>query len=285
MTIDEASEVLDVRRDASPEEIASAFRRAAHRTHTDAPNGNRADWDRAVEARDALLTERSGGALVHIDVAKELVRGPSEALERLEQRRERATATESTLQSVTLRHTSPLTRRKRSAWIVGAAAGTLGTIVTVIRTVAISGTGEAEGAAIIGFLAGAYVLAGALVVWGFLLQFRAEQLAQAIEDVTAQLSRRASYLQILNEIRCESELSDEWGVYEFEQAIDDWVDATASSHPSSLASTARGIGSWDFGELLLSKGLELDVLRERTYEEDGELFVTHSIQVGEPSAA
>ncbi len=222
--------------------------------------------------------------MVRVDVAKELVRSQTEAIERLEQRNERAAATERTLQSVTLRHTSPLARRKRSAWVAGAVAGALGAITTLIRTVAVSGTGKVEEAAIIAFLAAAYLVAGSLAVWGFLLQFRAEQLTHAIEDVTAQLSRRANYLQILNEIRQESDLSDQWGIYEFEQAIDYWVDATATNHPSSLAATAREIGSWDFGELLLSKGLELDVLRESTYEEDGELFVTHTIQV-KPAAA
>lgn len=163
--------------------------------------------------------------------------------------------------------------------MASAMAGVLGTIVTLIRTVAVSGTGDSEGAAIVLFLAGAYLASGALAVWGFVLQFRAERLTHAIEDITAQLSRRANYLQILNEIRQESWLSEEWGIDEFEQSIDEWVDATASHHPSSLAATAHEIGPRDFAELLISKGLELDVLRERTHEDGGELFVTHSVRV------
>jgi ABC-type multidrug transport system fused ATPase/permease subunit len=279
MTVEEACELLDVQPDASEEEIGSGFRRAARSTHTDAPGGNRADWDRVVEARDILLGQHPGQTLVRIDVAKELVRSQSEAIERLEQRNERAAATASALQSVTLRHTSSLDRRKRSAWMAGAAAAALGTLITVIRTVAISGTGTTETVAIAAFMAGAYFGAGALAIWGFVLQFRAEQLTHAIEDVTAQLSRRANYLQALNEIRQTSELPDEWLIDDFEHAIDDWADATASSHPSSLASTAREIGSRDFGELVISKGLELDVLDESTYEDDGELFVTHAIKL------
>jgi hypothetical protein len=223
--------------------------------------------------------------MVRVDVAKELVRSQNEALERLERRNERAAATESTLQTVTLRHTSKLDRRKRAAWIAGAAAAALGTLVTVIRTVAITDTGSTEGTAILAFMAVAYVAAGAMAIWGFLLQFRAEQLTQAIKDVTAQLSRRANYLQILNEIRLSSELRDEWLIFELEEAIDEWADATASNHPSSLASTAREIGFRDFGELLISKGLELDVLDERSYEDDGELFVNHTIRLTEPRVA
>jgi hypothetical protein len=278
MTLDEACAVLEVSPDASREEISRAFRQAARTAHTDSPDGDRAAWDRVVEARDVLQARPSETALVR-DIAREVAKVQSNGLERLERRREHEAATRSTLQSVTLRHTSPLLRRQRSAWLAGAAAGALGAIATVIRTVAINGTGNSEAAALVGFLTGAYLIAGVLTARGFLLRFQAERLGHAIEDVTAQLSRRANYLQILNEIREQSWLSDEWMIGEFEQAIDEWVAATATSRPSSLAATAQEIGSRDFCELLIAKGLELEVIRERTYEDEGELFVVHSIRI------
>jgi uncharacterized protein YhaN len=277
MTREEACAILGASAGASSEEISNAFRKAARRTHTDSPTGDRAEWDRVVEARDLLLGKDPGSSLVRVDLAQELVRGQNEALERVEQRREQADATQSALQSVTLRHTSSLNRRKRTAWTMGAIAAGLGTLLTIVRTVAISGTDRPEETVIAASLAGAYFVAGVFVLVGFLLQFKAQQLGDAIEDVTAQLSRRANYLELLNEIRGTSHLPAAWLMVDFEQALEEWTDATASHHPTSLASTAREIGARDFGELVIAKGLELGVLSEKTEEDEGEFFVLFGI--------
>lgn len=275
MTADEARTVLGVAPDASIAQIGAAFRRAAKQAHTDTESGDRDEWERVVAARDALLDH--GDALVRVDIAQALVRSQSQALERVEKRNERTAATESAVRSVMLRHTSPLDRKKRAAWTAGAVAAGVGTLITVIRTVAVGATGYSEGVAIAAFMAGAYIVAGLFTLIGFVLQFRAQQLTHAVEDVTAQLSRRANYLSLLNEIRESAYLPMPWGTEEFNDAIEEWAETT-SRHPSSLASTARDIGSRDFAELVIAKGVELEVLDEEAEEMEENFFVSFRIR-------
>jgi DnaJ domain len=281
MTVREALEILGVGPDAAKEEIEAAFRKAARTAHPDSENGNRPLWDRLVEARDLLIGPSESRTLVPLDAVREMARAQERALVRADERAERVAATEITVRSVVMRHTAPLERQRRVAWAAGLFAGGIGVLLTLLRSVDLRPEGEA-GSALVTVMILLYVTSGLLGLIGITFRFRAERLEQVINDVTSQLSRKSEYLRVLNEIRRESTVPFPWSRDAFDYALDEWENGL-SEISSSLAGTVARIGIDDFGEIFLSKGVELGVLVESTEDVEGELFAFYDL--AKPTAA
>jgi DnaJ-like protein len=282
----EAYGVLGIDEGASREEIESAYRRAAKLAHPDVAGGDRDRWDLLIEARDLLLGAR-GGDLVPVHVAVELARVQEKALIRIDERHERAGATQGEVQSVVRRHTSNLDRRQRAAWAAGIFSGGIALAVAVLRAVVLTGPSAEQNAVFATMIAVFALAAAGAGAVGFVARTRAEHLRHMIEDVTNQLSQRAQYLRVLTEIRQASGREPPWEAESFDEAIDEWTDVVGRGERASLAFTASRIGPRDFGRLVVAKGLELGVLEEATREVEGLLIVSYGLadlqQAGVPA--
>ncbi len=277
MEAERACELLGIDSGESKDEIEHAFRRVAKKAHPDSEDGDREAWDRLVEARDLLLARLPGADLIPSKVALEVARSQELTLDRLEKRREQATATEGELRSVVRRHTSRLDRRKRESWALGVIAGGLAAAVAVMRAVVLTGPNVDQNAFIAGLIAVLALGSGAAGLVGFMSRARVEHLTQAIEDVTNQLSRKAEYLRLLTEIKRVTDRTPPFESEALDEAIDEWSHLVGREEPESLAYTATRIGARDFARLFVAKGLELGVLKESTLEVDGELWVTYYV--------
>jgi hypothetical protein len=138
-----------------------------------------------------------------------------------------------------------------------------------------------------------YAFAAASAILG-LLAWRASArvtwLETALEDAGDEFSDRNSYLQMLDEVRRNSDLGFDWSRSELMAAVADWAASARTPRRAGLVLSAmrrllfpgprQGIplreianivGRADFTNLIIAKGLERELLIERRVTGDGHM--------------
>jgi hypothetical protein len=281
MTKKEAYDLLKIPGDASRAEIDAAFRKASKTTHPDTERGHRDQWDRILQARDLLIEPSNGQAVVPLDTALELARTQERAIVRHEQVRRHEVASERAMHAIVRRQTSRLDERRRTAWAFGVSAGGIGALVLLLRAVALTGLGDMENGIVVVAISILSIGAGVAAAVGWVYRTRAERIGHFVEDATTQLSNRGQYIQVLSEIEREGGHIPPWRLDELEEAVDEWSLQVGIHELGSLASSALRIGHRDFAQLLITKGVELDLLAENIVDVGGGTSITYSPKVAE----
>lgn len=276
MDVAEARDLLGVGKHATRQEMQSAYRHVAKEAHPDAVNGSDDKWEALSEAHDLLMSRaESSQELVPLSLALDLVRVQEKGLVLREKQKQRAAKAEATLKSIVRSQTSRLDERKRKAWAVGVGVGGIAIVVTLLRAVALTGIAGEENAVVVLVISLLSVVAGIAAGWGWFFRVQTERLAHFIEDATAQLSDPGQYVQVLNEIEVEGGHSPPWTPGELEEAVDEWSIQIGDFDRRSMGMQALKIGKFDFTRLLIAKGLELELLEEKTRQQSGALSLVY----------
>lgn len=198
-----------------------------------------------------------------------------------------AAATE---QRIIRRRTSRLRRTQRQAWVVALIVAVAAGAFQLLRVV----TADDKAA-------DTFTLAGAVMVFlavvaGALLKFRADNLAQAVEDFAALLDE-ADHIRVLNAIGAEQAAGrlrpGEWWTREdLEDALEHWGRAPkipallepyerlgVLSHGGTLEALAATIGALDAAAIVVAKGLASGAINQARAA--GESRFAWGVQEGE----
>lgn len=281
MHLDDALYLLQLTDDGAitPRDIERAFRRQARNVHPDA-GGSRTDWDALKEAQQVALHHYDEvGAELEVQTLRELVRANRSALE-LAQRREE---TADTKHAVVRRRTSSLIKARRLTWGFTTASAIALALYKLLEAFAAAG-GDPE--ATPSFLFDAQTIFFSLSISiigliGLLFKIRADRIAQAVEDLTAELGDHEVYSQLKDEIDQYGGVDEGawWSVGQLEGKVGRWINPRLSglSGPDlirapfelrlhlfgapSLAAIGRRIGDRDATRIVLRKGLEIGAIR------------------------
>lgn len=119
-------------------------------------------------------------------------------------------------------------------------------------------------------------MAGASGILFSMLKSRIEQVEQDLQELNEFLHSKANYIEFFSEIVSLNNPSKSyWTNKEIYRGIRD-KEKFFRSFPPQLYSTLRMIGEQSLGNLLISKGLEIELLKEDTIIENGIYIVRYS---------
>ncbi|MCW3049163.1 MAG: hypothetical protein JWO74_3447 [Solirubrobacterales bacterium] len=267
-------------------DVERAYRRHTPRAHPDR-GGTREAWDLLQQARRVALEACDG--VPALPPGTELVRPGDAALERMSireialagqrelalvRRAQEAAATERT---VIRRRTSRLARAKRQAWTMAVLAALTAGLFQVFRVIT-AGDAAADGVAV-----AAAVIAAVAGAVGALLKMRADNIAQAIEELTAMLGDVDDHGALLESVAAVGDPDGDlgagrwWPRASLEEALHRWS-VVRPDLPSrimapyeefgllpqraELRPLAALVGPADTAELVIAKALESGTLEE-----------------------
>jgi hypothetical protein len=292
MPLDAALRELDLNHlPTTTEEVERAFRVKAHAAHPD-HGASRDAWDKLEQARKVVLAHCSDtGSALEIRALREVVLANQTVLNQVRRKDETA----ETKRAVIRRRTSAVTSAKRRAWAVTGVGAVSTAGYKLVRSVFYSDSYRSppvfDRTTVL-----VTILLASMGVIGIALKLYADRLEQAVEDLTAELSDRDTFLLLMAEI-CAPESAALargrwWTRTRLEEGVAQWMDGVPDlfrvgtpwsflgvARPA-LASIARKVGAADTTRLMLAKGLEVGSLEQRSAASDVTEYAWGAVAAG-----
>ncbi|HRG01126.1 MAG TPA: DnaJ domain-containing protein [Bacteroidia bacterium] len=268
MTINRAFEILKLSITATKEQVEESYKTLIKAHHPDKTNGDGAKAAEINEARETAinyLTE-TNSSLALIRQFTDIIKVDNIAIQkRIEYKKD----SDAIISKIYRRQGSKYKKYKQLAKFSGIASGAMALVTSKLVPLfeGILGQHPIYSAAfgILAFTAGFYYL---------MFNSMAERIQDSIDDLKDSLDDKANYIDILTSILLnQKNLNEIITRREFERIIQDWLDEDRPVRlerlelhllidKDSLNRIARRIGKTDFSKLLISKGLEKEILEE-----------------------
>ena len=290
--LDDAYRLIGIDPDATDDEVRTRYRHLARRAHSD-HGGADAEMARINEAYAIVLESREGasGDLLlrrNLDLT---TRASAEIARKEELREDSRRAFDGAI-----RHrTSRLKQAKRQGTWAAIASGGLGVIIALMRTLQLDTVDTFEGEEV--WLTSTTRLLLILIclslsaLFAFLAwraSLRANWLETALEDFSDSLSDKNSFLRLISILRSEAGLPERWTRDDLTESISHWsagkrpmrsrllvaesimglISPRARHEEIPLEDLANVAGPVDTARLIISKGLERELIDEKPAPED-----------------
>ncbi|HEX6153304.1 MAG TPA: J domain-containing protein [Solirubrobacterales bacterium] len=292
LELDDAYRLLGIGPDATDEEIRTQFRQLARRAHSD-HGGADAAMARLNEAYAIVKESREGanGALLPRQDLDLATTASAEMARKEELRDDSRRAFDSAI-----RHrTSRLKQAQRQGTWAAIASGGLGVVIALMRTLQLDTVDTFEGEEI--WLTSTTRLLLILIclslsaIFAFLAwraSLRASWFETALEDFSDSLSDKNSFLRLIGILRTEAGLPERWTRDDLIDSISHWsegkrpmrsrllvaesimglISPRAGHEEIPLEDLANVAGPVDTARLIISKGLERELIDEKPAPED-----------------
>jgi hypothetical protein len=263
MNENDAFELLGIPLKASEDLINSRFRELAALNHPD-KGGDNHSMKELLFARDRALEAVRRRSHEPVDVLGEVVRINTEVSTRMEQRE----ITKKILSDLIQEHTRLYEKIKAKAVILGLLSGLgalVGTRLIILFEIPWGLTN---------------LFAALAVLSGFIYLFSSSssaELKRMLEETNEILDNKSFYLGLLHVINLTPLETQPWTKQQLESCIGNWL-GVKSNELSGLRKLALKIGVTDFSGLLLSKGIELGIIKEEEIIEEGRGLVKYTFK-------
>jgi hypothetical protein len=258
----EAFKLLGIPSTTTEDLINSRFRELAALTHPDKGGDNRS-MKELLFARDRALEAVRRRTHEAVDVVGEVARINTEVSKRMEQRE----ITKKIVSDLIKDHTKLYEKIKRRALFFGLISG-LGALVGTRLIILFEIPWELTN-----------LLAALAVLSGFAYFFSSSssvEIKRMLEEGNEILDNKSFYLGLLHVTNLTSLGPKLWTRSQLESCIGNWLRVKSSELPG-LRKLALKIGSKDFSRLLLSKGIELGIIKEQEVNEEGKALVKYAL--------
>jgi hypothetical protein len=294
--LDTAFELMGLESGASSVEIKDRYRELAHRAHPD-QGGTDSEMAGLADAYALIRANRDGedGALVRRQM--DLVsRTPAELARKEELREDSRMAFDAAI-----RHrTSRLKQAKRQGIWAAIIAGGLGALIAFMRFLNLDSIENFEGREVPWISASTrlylilicLVLSACIALLAWRASLRATWIETALEDFSDNLSDKNSFLRLLGLLTKEAGLPSRWTSEDLIRSISRWskgdrlrrrqrlvaqsilglISARAADDEIPLEDLAHVAGPVDTAKLIISKGLERELIAERPMPEDSHAY-------------
>lgn len=290
--LDDAYRLMGLRHGASSEEVKKRYREMAHLAHPD-QGGTDTEMAELADAYASIRASRDeAGVVIPRNQSDPMVRASAELARKEELRNDSQTAFDAAI-----RHqTSRLKQAKRQGTWIALASGGLGVIIAFMRTLNLDSFDNFEGREVrwissstrLSLILICLAISGVFAFLAWRASLRATWIETALEDFSDNLSDKNSFLRLIGLLSSEANLPSRWTRDDLTRSISLWsrrdrsrhrqllvarsilglVSARAGQDEIPLEELARVAGQVDTAKLIISKGLERELIEERPVPDD-----------------
>jgi len=296
MNKNEALKKLELPINATTKQINSKFRNLAKKSHSD-KGGNDKQMTELLKARDIAIGNKGNSALVPIENIKDIVLASYQPIIEQQNKRELKERSSALINEIKVRQTNNLKSTKRSAAILGSISGGIALLsnqfLPLLKSISPNNIFGNLLPIIFGFV-GAVL---GLLYWG--ITQKVNRLEQIIEEIKSNLEEKSNYVETINSIlRIDrgNHLPNTWTRIELEEYIRELNSSSNEEdkvHSSYMPNSSRKqtdvmhlkyiawkIGERDLAQIIITKGLEHQILDSTEHVSGNSLRVEYKLNLG-----
>lgn len=274
MRLDEALNLLGLKEESKAEDLDEKYRVLAASAHPD-KGGSDEEMQRLNVARDIVSASyKSRSALIPIDAIKEIVIATNKGIAEYESKKGRSKLF--TTRIVDINTSRPKKLRRMAALFGGVSAASIFLGKDIPREYFGYVEGVNPGIAPIVAVLFLSIAFYATVIWWF-LDIKIKRIQQDTEDLEFGLNDKVYYVDLIHQI-LGGIVEKSWSKKQLEQSLQGWA-AQEEYRSTTLARLINDAGPVDISNLILAKGIEIDVLRKETEAENKRLRELYSLNI------